>query len=90
MIVSSSGLRQGPRIFWFSELVSDFIIWKDNFLAFITKNCKFDYFKCGGLHEKHAVATWEQSQRLLNDGGKPRNPLSRWPVAGTFQIHTDI
>ena len=41
-------------------------------------------FKSGGLHEKHVVATWnvgEPSQRLLIDAGKPRKPVSRWPVA---------
>jgi hypothetical protein len=39
-------------------------------------------FKSGGLHEKHAVATWEPSQHSLEDRGKPREPVSRWPVAG--------
>jgi len=32
-------------------------------------------FKSGGLHEKHVVATlesWEPSQHLLIDTGKPR------------------
>jgi hypothetical protein len=24
------------------------------------------------MHEKYAIATWEPSQRLLNDRGKPR------------------
>jgi hypothetical protein len=40
--------------------------------------------KLGGLHEKHAVATWNlgTSQHLLKDRGKPRKPVSRWPVAG--------
>jgi hypothetical protein len=40
--------------------------------------------KSGGLHEKHAVATWnlEPSQHLLEDRGKPRKAVSRWPVAG--------
>jgi hypothetical protein len=27
----------------------------------------FNGFKSGGLHEKHAVATWEPSQHLLED-----------------------
>jgi hypothetical protein len=25
---------------------------------------------------------WEPSQHLLEDRGKPRKPVSRWPVAG--------
>jgi hypothetical protein len=29
-------------------------------------------FKSRGLHEKHAVVTWEPSQHLLEDRGKPR------------------
>jgi hypothetical protein len=39
----------------------------------------FDEFKSGGLHEKHAVqlGTWEPSQHLLKDRGKPRKPVSR-------------
>jgi len=28
-------------------------------------------FKPGGLHEKNVVATWEPSQHLLMDTGKP-------------------
>ena len=35
-------------------------------------------FRCGGLHEKHVVATWncqEPSQHLLKDPGKPRKEL---------------
>jgi hypothetical protein len=29
-------------------------------------------FKLGGLHERHAVATWKPSQHSLLDTGKPR------------------
>jgi hypothetical protein len=40
--------------------------------------------KLGGLHKKHAVqlGTWEPSEHLLEGRGKPRKPVSRWPVAG--------
>jgi len=41
--------------------------------------------KSGGLHEKHAVATWESkepSQHSLMDTRKPRKPVPRWEVAG--------
>jgi hypothetical protein len=48
-----------------------------------------DEFKWDGLHEKHAVATWEPSQRLLGDGVKARN-LCREAGRRTFQLHTDI
>jgi hypothetical protein len=41
-------------------------------------------FISGGLHENRAVATWniETSRHLLEDGGKPRKPVSSWTVAG--------
>jgi hypothetical protein len=41
----------------------------------------FDEFTSGGLHEKHALVTWNlgTSQQLLEDGGKPRKHVSRWP-----------
>jgi hypothetical protein len=40
--------------------------------------------KSGGLHEKHAVATWnfETISAFAEDRGKPRKPVSRWPVEG--------
>jgi hypothetical protein len=38
--------------------------------------------KLRGLHEKQQLGTWEPSQHLLEDRGKPRKPVSRWPVAG--------
>jgi hypothetical protein len=28
------------------------------------------------------LGIWEPSQHLLEDRGKPRKPVSRWPVAG--------
>jgi hypothetical protein len=51
-------------------------------VALAARELNLDEFKSGGLHEKHAVATWEPSQHLLKDRGKPRNPVSRWPAAG--------
>jgi hypothetical protein len=48
-------------------------------------------FKFGGIYEKHAVASakcWKPSQNLLEDGGKPRKPVSSWLVAGPTQILT--
>jgi hypothetical protein len=36
----------------------NFIIWKDNLVVFTEGAFDFDKFKSGGLHEKHAVATW--------------------------------
>jgi hypothetical protein len=38
--------------------------------------------KPGGLHEQ--IGIWEPSQHLLEDRGKARKPVSRWPVAGPF------
>jgi hypothetical protein len=34
------------------------VIWKTNKSAASTTGGNFDEFKMGGLHEKHAVATW--------------------------------
>jgi hypothetical protein len=45
-------------------------------------------FTSGGLHEKHVVATWNLGNHLsicLRYTGKPRKPVSRWPVAGTSE-----
>jgi hypothetical protein len=55
-------------------------------MVFTIKGLNFDKFKSEGLHEKHAVATWnfETSQHLLEGKGKPgkpRKPVSSWPVA---------
>jgi hypothetical protein len=58
------------------------IIWKNNLVAFTAKGLSYDEFKSGGLHEKHAVATWGPSQHSIKDRGKPSKPVSRWPVAG--------
>jgi hypothetical protein len=49
----SSGLRQGPRNFDFR-----FSIIKEKLVALSARKLNFDKFKSGGLHEKHAVATW--------------------------------
>jgi hypothetical protein len=53
-------------------------------VALPARELNFDKFKSGWLDEKHAVETWnlEPSQHLLKDRGKPRKPVSRWPVAG--------
>jgi hypothetical protein len=45
--------------FLLSELMSVCVIWKNYLLALTAKGCDFDEFECGGLHEKHTVATWE-------------------------------
>jgi len=29
------------------------------------------------------LGSWESFQQLFQNGGKPRKPVSRWPVAGT-------
>jgi hypothetical protein len=42
-------------------------------------------FKLGGLHERHAVATWKLGNHLsirLWTQGNQEKPASRWPVAG--------
>ena len=48
----------------------------------------FDKFKLRVVvHNKHARATsnlGQQSQHLLEDRGKPRKPVSKWPVTGPF------
>jgi hypothetical protein len=80
-MVRSSGLRQRPRNF---DLRFSIILKKIIVVALTAKELNIDELKSGGLHEKHAVATWnvEPSQYLLKDRGKPRKPVSRWPVAG--------
>jgi hypothetical protein len=55
------------------------------FVVFTAEGFNSDEFKSDGLHEKHAVATWEPSQLLAfawRDGGKARKSVSRWPVVG--------
>jgi hypothetical protein len=54
-MVRNNGLRQVPLNFDFSELMSNCIIWKNNFVALITKGLNFEEFMPGGLH---AVAAW--------------------------------
>jgi hypothetical protein len=42
-------------------------------------------FKSGGLHEKHAVATWNLGNHFsicLKTQENQGKPVSRWPVAG--------
>jgi hypothetical protein len=44
-----------------------------------------DKFKSGGLHEKHAVATWNLgtiSAFAYKTEDNQEKPVSRWPVAG--------
>jgi hypothetical protein len=43
--------------FSFSELMSSYIIWKNNVVALVEKGLNFDVRKLGGLHEKHTVTT---------------------------------
>jgi hypothetical protein len=38
--------------------------------------------KSGRLYEKHTEAILELGNHLLENRGKPRKPVSRWPVAG--------
>jgi hypothetical protein len=49
-----------------------------------SKRFNFGEFELGGLHEKLAVAAWSLGtiSALLESRGKPRKPVSRWPVAG--------
>jgi hypothetical protein len=54
---------------------------KHNLMVSLIRH-NFDEFTSGGLHEKHRVAAWKPSPHLLEDGGKPRKPATRWPVAG--------
>jgi hypothetical protein len=58
-------------------------------VPFTAKGFNFDEFKSGGLHEKHSVANWGRSQRILGDGSKARQSVSMWPVAGIFRMHTE-
>jgi hypothetical protein len=48
------------------------------------KGLTFKSLKLGGLHEKHAVATWNLGtiSVFASRQGKPRKPVSRWTVAG--------
>jgi hypothetical protein len=57
MMVISSGLRQRLLDFHFSELVANYIIQRDNFVASKADEINFDKFKSGDLREKLAVAT---------------------------------
>jgi hypothetical protein len=68
----------------FEFLIVLSIIYKTIKSSASTTGGNFYEFKIGGLHEKHAVqfGIWEPSQHLLEDRGKPRKPVSRWPVAG--------
>jgi hypothetical protein len=53
----------------FEFLIVLWIIWKIIKSAASTTGGNFDEFKIGGLHEKHAVATWNLSEDRvrLND-----------------------
>jgi hypothetical protein len=52
-MIRSSGLREGPRSF---DLRISVCVY--NFGILTARDRNFDEFKSGGLHEKHAVATW--------------------------------
>jgi hypothetical protein len=54
-MVRSSGLRKGTRNFYFRFSI---ILKKIILVALTARELNFDEFKSGGLHEKHAVATW--------------------------------
>jgi len=46
-------------------------------------------FKSGGLHEKHVVATLNLGNHLsicFSAQGNQEKPVSRWPVAGPFEV----
>jgi hypothetical protein len=69
-------MDKGAYFGFFSDMEKQ--VWDLN-----NERCQFHEFKLGGLHEKQAVATCEPSQHSLEDRGKQRNPVSRWPVKGT-------
>jgi hypothetical protein len=48
-----TGLRQGNFDFRFSIILKNIIL-----VALPARELNFDKHKLGGLHEKHAVATW--------------------------------
>jgi hypothetical protein len=52
------------------------MFFRNNFRGFDIRELNFDGFKPGGLHEKHAIATWEPSQHLLEARGEPMKPAS--------------
>jgi hypothetical protein len=54
-VVGSSGLIQGPRNFDFTFSI---ILTKIILVVLPARKLNFDKFKSGGLHERHAVATW--------------------------------
>jgi hypothetical protein len=49
----------------------NFIIWKDNLVAFTVKAFDFDEFKCGGQHEKQGVASC-----FRQEGGMKKNRMT--------------
>ena len=54
---------------------------------------KINEFKSGGLHEKHAVATWSLGNHLsfrLETQGNQEKTVSRWPVAGPSSQQSGI
>jgi hypothetical protein len=52
--------------------MSNCIILKSNFDDLAVMRLNSDEFKPGGMHEKHAVVTWEPSQHLLKDRRETR------------------
>jgi hypothetical protein len=73
-----------PRNFDFLIKCQNFIIWKKNLVDLKARGLNFVEFKSGGLHEKHAVPTWN----LRNISAfawrrrKTVKPVSSWPGAG--------
>jgi hypothetical protein len=54
-------------------------------MALTAMELNFDELKSEGSDEEHAGAIWRPSQCLLEDGRKPRKPVTR-----TFRMRTDI
>jgi hypothetical protein len=53
---------------------------KTNNLAASKIEGNFEKIKSGGQHEKQ-LGTWEPSQHLLENRGKPRKSVSRWSLS---------
>jgi hypothetical protein len=81
-MVTHSGLKHQLRKFEFFELLENS---KNNLTAFTAEGFKCNKFHSGVLHEALAVSqlgTLKLTQCLLEDIGKPRKHVSRWPIAG--------
>jgi hypothetical protein len=59
--------------------MENYIIWGD----LHSRGFNFDEFKCGELHERHEVATGNfKIISAVEDRGKTRKPMSKWPTLG--------